>query len=75
MAVYEQSWYMIYQGRTAEAGIFGGEKPRRQKGSRKEHKERGEEVEHTAPQEPHDLEEPSVAAPHLGQSAPCMMKR
>lgn len=41
MAVYEQSWYMIYQGRTAKAGIFGGEKPRRQKGSRKEYKERG----------------------------------
>ena len=33
------------------------------------------ELEHTAPQEPHDLEEPSVVAPHLGQSDPCMMKR
>jgi hypothetical protein len=27
----------------------------------------------TAPQEPHDLEEPSEAAPHLGQSFPCIL--
>lgn len=36
---------------------------------------RGRKGHLTAPQEPQDLEEPSEAAPHLGQLDPCILTR